>query len=47
VANELPPLIKGTRMHQLFTPELAGFYYIGGGAGLLIVIVIVVLLIRR
>jgi hypothetical protein len=47
MANELPPLIKGSRMHLLFTPALGAFYYIGGGAGLLIVIVIVVLLLRR
>jgi hypothetical protein len=34
-------------MHLLFTPELAGFFYIGSGAGLLLVIVVVVLLVRR
>jgi hypothetical protein len=34
-------------MAMLFSPFLAGFFYIGSGAGLLIVVIVVVLLVRR
>jgi hypothetical protein len=45
--KRLPSNTKGS-VHMMFSPILAGFFYIGGGAaGLLIVVVVVVLLVRR